>query len=116
MDLELQIPELDDYAPDYENLNPCFKTSIDQESISMLQSFSPSFFGQIVKVWYVLRVFVKHDAWNEWGEGHSVDFPIKILPKPTLSQFQGLTADQQADDENCLQAVNEEESINLDFD
>ena len=49
----------------------------------MMASFSSSFFGQIVKVWYVLRVFVKHDAWNEWGEGNSVDFPIKILPKQT---------------------------------
>lgn len=49
----------------------------------MMASFSSSFFGQIVKVWYVLKVFVKHDAWNEWGEGESVDFPIKIFPKPT---------------------------------
>lgn len=57
--------------------------------MKMLQAFSPSFFGAIVKVWYVLRVFVKHDAWNEWGEGHSVDIPIKILPKPTEPEFAG---------------------------
>ena len=28
-------------------------------------------------------MFVKHDAWNEWGEGNAVEFPIKILPRPT---------------------------------
>jgi len=22
---------------------------------------------------------VKHDSWNEWGEGNSIEFPIKIL-------------------------------------
>jgi len=49
----------------------------------MMQAFSSSFFGQIVKVWYILKVFVKHDAWNEWGEGNAIEFPIKILPKPT---------------------------------
>ena len=49
----------------------------------MLPSFSSSFFGQIVKVWYILKVFVKHDAWNEWGEGHVIEFPIKIFPRPT---------------------------------
>ena len=49
----------------------------------MLRSFSSSFFGQIVKVWYILKVFVKHDAWTEWGEGHVIEFPIKILPKST---------------------------------
>ena len=48
-----------------------------------MASFSPSYFGQIVKVWYVVRVFVRHDAWNSFGKGKSVDFPIKILPKPT---------------------------------
>lgn len=49
----------------------------------MLQSFSSSFFGQIVKVWYVLKVYVKHDAWNEWGSGEVIEFPIKILQRPT---------------------------------
>ena len=45
----------------------------------MMKKFSTSFFGQIVKVWYVLRIIIKHDSWNEWGEGNYVDFPIKIL-------------------------------------
>ena len=57
-----------------ENLNPVY--------FPMVQSFSTSFFGQLVKVWYVLKVFVKHDSWNEWGEGNSVEFPIKIQRQP----------------------------------
>ena len=57
------------------------KNSIHPVSWPMLGSFSSSFFGQICKVWYTLKVFVKHDAWNDWGEGHAVDFPIKIKPK-----------------------------------
>ena len=48
----------------------------------MMASFSSSFFGQIVKVWYVLKVFVKHDAWNAFGQGKRVKFPIQIVPKP----------------------------------
>lgn len=27
---------------------------------------------------YFLCVFVKHDSWNEFGEGQSVSFPIRI--------------------------------------
>lgn len=77
----------------------------------MMASFSSSFFGQIVKVWYVLKVFVKHDAWNEWGEGESVDFPIKIFPKPTEIQVEEPVMKMQENVE-----VQEQDSIELQVD
>ena len=57
----------------------------------MLQSFSNSFFGQIVKVWYSLRVYVKHDGMCDFGEGNSKGIPIKIYSKVNnLNSSQGL--------------------------
>jgi len=41
----------------------------------------PSFEGKLVQFGYQLQVYVKHDAWNEWGRGKIVNFPIKIHPK-----------------------------------
>ncbi len=38
--------------------------------------------GQIVNVWYELHIFVKHDAWNEFGAGNFVTVPVLIIPKP----------------------------------
>lgn len=81
--IDLQIPQIDDFNPAYAQLNPVFRKDVTLETFPMLGSFSSSFFGQIVKVWYILKVFVKHDAWNEWGEGHAIEFPIKIFPRPT---------------------------------
>ena len=74
---------IDDYNPPFMQVDPIFSKQLTPETFPMLGSFSSSFFGQIVKVWYVLKVFVKHDAWNEWGEGNVVEFPIKIFPRPT---------------------------------
>lgn len=34
--------------------------------------------GQFFFVEYSLNVFVKHDSWNEFGEGASVTFPIRV--------------------------------------
>ena len=81
--VELFIPENEDYCPEYAAVDPQFKKQVTPANYPVLRSFSASFFGQIVKVWYILKVFVKHDAWNEWGEGHVIEFPIKIFPKPT---------------------------------
>jgi len=53
--------------------------SISKETLPLLGSFSSSFFGQAYKIWYTLKVFVKHDAWNDWGEGKAIEFPIKIM-------------------------------------
>jgi hypothetical protein len=38
--------------------------------------------GRYFFVEYSLNVFVKHDSWNEFGEGASVTFPIRIHQAP----------------------------------
>lgn len=48
----------------------------------MLKSFSISLSGKLITVNYVLKVFVKHEAWNEFGEGKVVSLPIQILQPP----------------------------------
>ena len=48
----------------------------------MLQSFSISVHGKIVQVEYILKAFVKHDSWNEFGEGKVASMPIQILQPP----------------------------------
>jgi hypothetical protein len=45
----------------------------------MLKAFSISLQGKLITVNYVLKVFVKHEAWNEFGEGKVVSLPIQIL-------------------------------------
>ena len=83
LQMEIDIPEFDDYYPEsFEQLLPLFRHSLHPDYFPMVKSFSTSFFGQLVKVWYILKVFVKHDSWNEWGEGNFVEFPIKILRQP----------------------------------
>ena len=48
----------------------------------MLKSFSTSVTGKLIEVSYTLKCFVKHDAWNEFGEGNVVSLPIKIMQPP----------------------------------
>ena len=79
----LDIPIHDDYNPAVITQLPSYmRESLQPSNFPLVGKFSASFFGQIAKVWYVLRVIVKHDSWNEWGEGKSIDFPIKILSHP----------------------------------
>ena len=82
LEVEMQIPQLDDYnPPNIDQVDIKMRKDILPETFPMLGNFSSSFFGQICKVWYTLKVFVKHDAWNEWGEGHAIEFPIRIYPQ-----------------------------------
>ena len=43
--------------------------------------FSTSVQGQMFKVEYTLICYVKHDAWNDKGEGNYVKQPIQIIQK-----------------------------------
>jgi len=45
-------------------------------------SFTPSVEASIFRVRHVLKVYVKHDAWNKFGRGEVVNFPIKIIQPP----------------------------------
>lgn len=46
---------------------------------SLANAFSTSVQGQLIMIGYTLRCYVKHDAWNEFGEGNCVRLPIKIV-------------------------------------
>lgn len=48
----------------------------------MLDSFSCSFTGKLVRIEYTLEILVKHDAWNSWGEGKLISLPIIIMQAP----------------------------------
>ena len=49
--------------------------------------------GQFFYVEYSLNVFVKHDSWNEFGEGASVTFPIRIHQLPLKGFFRRAAVD-----------------------
>ena len=77
------MPANEDYGES--EIKPFLKESLDRISADekpLLDTFTTSMMGQIVSIWYELHVFIKHDAWNEFGEGNFVAFPILIKPKP----------------------------------
>ena len=94
----MPIPSLDDFAPKFEEVPEDFKNGgVDSETYPMLVQFSSSFIGQIVKVWYQLKVVVKYDEMFG-GEGKSVSVPIKIFQQATAIEAQ--ESDSETDDED----------------
>ena len=65
-----------------DSLKESILTRILPDEKPVLRSFTPTMMGQIINVWYELVVYVKHDAWNAFGQGKRVKFPIQIVPKP----------------------------------
>ena len=51
---------------------------LNHDSPAMLESFTTSVKGNLFEVEYTLRAYVKHEAWNDFGEGNCVMLPIKI--------------------------------------
>lgn len=47
-----------------------------------------SFVGKIIAVEYFLKAYVRHDAWNEFGEGKFVVLPIQITHPYVELKFQ----------------------------
>lgn len=45
----------------------------------MLKFFTRSITGSLFTVDYNLRIYVKHDSWNEFGQGNCINLPIKIM-------------------------------------
>lgn len=39
-------------------------------------------------------MFVKHDSWNEFGEGNCVSLPIKVHQAPNVGPFLRVTSDK----------------------
>ena len=38
----------------------------------------PSYDGKNVKIWYIVKVIFRHDAWSEEKDGKFIEFPIHI--------------------------------------
>lgn len=38
--------------------------------------------GDLFSISYLLRVFIKHDSYNAFGEGNCISLPIKIMQPP----------------------------------
>ena len=58
-------------------------------NIEQLHGLMPcSFVGKIVAIEYFLKAYVKHDAWNEFGEGKFVVLPIKLTHPYVELKFQ----------------------------
>jgi hypothetical protein len=57
-----------------------FHTSIDETDFRT--SFTPSTLSSVFQVSYTIRAFVKHDSWNEFGEGKHINHPIRIVQPP----------------------------------
>lgn len=49
---------------------------------ALINAFTTSVQGKLFMVSYNLRVYVKHDALMEMGEGNCVTLPIRVLQRP----------------------------------
>ena len=59
---------------------------------------SPSFQGKLISVTYTLKVYVKHEAWNNFGEGKFIVLPIKLCSAPN-QPIEANIQEQQPSDE-----------------
>jgi len=71
---KISIPNHDPVREQYFETHP--------DEMQSLKDFSCSMQGGLFSVTYNLRVFVKHDSWNEFGEGNCLMLPIKIWQNP----------------------------------
>jgi len=53
--------------------------------LPLINAISNSFCGKLIKVEYSLKFFVKHDSWDEFGEGSCIEMPVRIYqPKMNI--------------------------------
>ena len=85
-DLEIDLPAPDVMKPiPIWSKEECMRQTRHPERVGTSQS------GCIFNVDYVLNVFIKHDSWNEFGEGNCVAIPIKIRQPPILAAYDQVT-------------------------
>lgn len=70
---EIQLP-VNDFKPFSSKYSP-----VREEENFLHLNFTPSVNAKLFQVCYALCCYVKHDAWNEFGEGKFVSQPIKIV-------------------------------------
>ena len=74
-EMQIKIPNEDTISPDLDD-------DLTDEQKSLLRAFASTINGDIVQVTYFLKVNIKYDAWNCWGEGPSKQILIEILQPP----------------------------------
>ena len=75
--MELTIPNFD---TGNDNLHKF--VDLDNEDVRLMKAFTCSVQGKLFDIQYVLKFVIKHDCWNELGEGYAVTLPIKIMSPP----------------------------------
>ena len=75
-ELTMDIPQID---PDFAKMN---NQNLKEHETKMMEQMQASCNGAIFSVQYSLKVFVRHDSKQQFGEGACVTFPIKILERP----------------------------------
>ena len=78
-EFEVELPDniCSDFAPDQQKSRP-----------------GASYKGKLFQIEYSLLVFVKHDCWNELGEGNCISLPIKIHQSPNVGPFTRVPSDK----------------------
>lgn len=78
-DFEVDLPEnnCSDFAPGQIKARP-----------------GASYSGKLFNIEYSLNVFVKHDSWNEFGEGNCVSLPIKVHQTPNVGPYLRVASDK----------------------
>ena len=66
--------------------HPLTLQAIPCDRVQMVQAISCTFNGKLISVSYQLKVYIKHDSWNELGSGKKVVFPVMILQPPMQMQ------------------------------
>jgi len=57
--------------------------------VPLAKTLTASVNGQLINVVYTLKIFIRHDSMQQFGEGECVTFPIKIMERPFKIGAQG---------------------------
>jgi len=85
VDLELTIP-----VSDFDGVNEHKFVPISVEDVHFMNQFTCSTKSKLIEVEYTLKGIIKHDCWNEFGEGYAVSCPIKIRRAPVAAKILGV--------------------------
>ena len=72
-ELEIELP-LADLS---KGINPWSKSECEKTK-AFSERLGSTFNGRLVNIEFFLNVFVKHDSWNEFGEGNCISIPIRL--------------------------------------
>jgi len=58
--------------------------------VSMMQQTQASVNGQLLTIQYSVKVFVRHDSKQQFGEGECVTLPIRVIERPMKQEVNSL--------------------------